>query len=61
MVLLRFVGLAVALALGVLVLPYMMSGERKYLRTAWLVFRIALFAVLLVLLILFLERVVELA
>jgi hypothetical protein len=60
MLVLRVVGLAVALALGVLVVLYVASGEHKYLRIAWLVFRVALFAVLLVLLILFLERVVEL-
>jgi len=56
---LRVAGLLVAVALGALVLLYMMSGERKYLRIAWGVFKVALFAVLLFLLILFFERLAE--
>jgi hypothetical protein len=58
MLVLRVAGLLVAVALGVLVLLYMMSGERKYLRIAWRVFKVSLFAVVLILLILFFERLV---
>jgi hypothetical protein len=59
MLVLRVAGLLVAVALGVLVLLYMASGERKYLRIAWGVFKVALFAVLVFLLILFFERLAE--
>jgi len=58
MLVLRVAGLLVAVALGVLVLLYMMSGERKYLRIVWRVFKVSLFAVVLILLILFFERLV---
>ena len=56
MLLVRVLGLLVAVALGVCVLMYMMTGERKYLRYAWQVFKYALFLVVLVLLLLFGER-----
>jgi len=59
MLVLRVAGLLVAVALGVLVLLYMASGERKYLRIAWGVFKVALFAVVVFLLILFFERLTE--
>jgi hypothetical protein len=59
MLFLRVAGLLVAVALGVLVLLYMASGERKYLRIAWGIFKVALFAVVLFLLILFFERLAE--
>jgi hypothetical protein len=58
MLVLRVAGLLVAVALGVLVLLYMMSGERKYLSIAWRVFKVSLFAVVAILLILFFERLV---
>lgn len=61
MLILRIVGLAVAVALGVLVALFMASGDRKYLRTAWLVFRIALAFVLAVLLVLALQRLAVVA
>jgi cell division protein FtsW (lipid II flippase) len=54
--LVRILGLVVAVALGVCVLMYMMTGERRYLRYAWQVFKYALFVVVLVLLLLFGER-----
>jgi hypothetical protein len=54
--LLRVVGLAVAAALGVLVLLYVVTGERKHLRLAWTVFRYAVFFLVLVLVILAFER-----
>jgi len=52
----RILGLLVAVALGVCVLMYVMSGERKYLRYAWQVFKYALFLLVLILLLLFGER-----
>lgn len=56
MLLVRVLGLLVAVALGVCVLMYMVSGERKYLRYAWQTFKYALFLAVLVLLLLFGER-----
>ena len=56
MLVLRVVGLAVALALGLLVILYIVSGERKYLRIAWRVFKVALVAAVLFLLVVFFER-----
>lgn len=48
---LRIVGLAVAAVLGVTVLAWIITGERKWLRVAWLVFKYAVYglAVILVL------------
>ena len=56
MLIVRILGLLVAVALGVCVLMYVMSGERKYLRYAWQVFKYALFLLVLILLLLFGER-----
>jgi len=55
----RVVGLAVAVALGVCVLLYLASGERRYLRYAWVIFRAALFLFVLTLLLIFGERLVN--
>jgi len=55
----RVVGLAVAVALGVCVLLYLASGERRYLRYAWVIFRAALFLFVLALLLIFGERLVN--
>lgn len=52
----RIFGLLVAVALGGCVLLYLGSGERRYLSLAWRIFRIALFAFVLVLLLIFAER-----
>jgi hypothetical protein len=60
MLILRVAGLAVAVALGVLVLLYTLTGERKYLSIARRVFKVALFVVLVLLLLLFFERLVAL-
>jgi heme O synthase-like polyprenyltransferase len=54
--LVRILGLLVAVALGVCVLMYVMTGERKYLAHAWRVFKYALFLLVLILLLLFGER-----
>ena len=47
---LRILGLAVALALGVTVLAWLLTGEPRWLRIAWLIFRYAAFGLLVVLL-----------
>ncbi len=60
MLLIRVVGLVVAVALGVSVLLWAMTGERKWLRIAWRLFRYAVFAVALVLLLLLAERLLVL-
>ena len=56
MLLVRILALLVAVALGVCVLMYVMTGERKYLGYAWQVFKYALFLLVLILLLLFGER-----
>ena len=56
MLLLRILGLATAIALGVSVLLWAYTGERRWLRFAWRIFRYAVFAILLVLLLFFAER-----
>jgi hypothetical protein len=53
---LRILGLATAVALGVTVLLWAMTGERKWLRLAWRLFRYAVFAIALVLLLFLAER-----
>lgn len=57
MLIVRIVGLGMAVALGVLVVLFMLSGDRKYLRIAGTVFKVALAFVLVVLLVLAFERV----
>jgi cell division protein FtsW (lipid II flippase) len=47
---LRLLGVAVALALGVTVLAWLLTGERRWLRIAWVIFRYAAFGLLVVLL-----------
>jgi hypothetical protein len=59
--LLRVLGLLVAVALGACVLMYLVTGERRYLRYAWLVFKYALFLFVLVLLLIFGERLLAVA
>lgn len=59
MLLARIIGLLAAVALAGCVLMYMGTGERKYLRYAWHVFRVAVFLALLVLLLIFGERLVN--
>ncbi|MGH8709651.1 MAG: hypothetical protein ACREVD_16520 [Burkholderiales bacterium] len=56
MLLARVLGLLVAVALGGCVLLYLVSGERKYLRYAWLIFKYALFFFVFALLLIFAER-----
>lgn len=56
MLILRVVGVLAAIGLGVLLLLYILSGDRRYLRYAWRLFQVSLGAVLLFLLLLFGER-----
>jgi uncharacterized membrane protein len=54
-VLVRLIGLATAIALGVLILAWLVTGQRKWLRHAWLLFRVALCVIVLALLLFFVE------
>ena len=56
MLILRIVGLGVAVALGVLMVLFMVSGDRRYLRWGWQVFKAALAFVLVLLLALAIQR-----
>jgi uncharacterized membrane protein YhiD involved in acid resistance len=56
----RIVGLLLAIALGVCALLWLATGERKWLRLGWGLFRAALFAVVLILLLMFGERLLAL-
>jgi hypothetical protein len=57
---LRIVGLLLAIALGVCVLLWLASGERKWLKLGWTLFKAALFVVVLILLLMFGERLLAL-
>lgn len=59
MLLVRIIGFATAIALGVLVLMWTFTGERKWLVYAWRVFKYAVFVILLILLLLLGERLLE--
>jgi len=48
-VVLRILALAVVLALGASVLAWLFTGDRRWLRIAWLVFKYAVFGLALVL------------
>ena len=52
----RIVGLLLVIALGVCVLLWLATGERKWLRFGWGLFKAALFVVVLILLLMFGER-----
>ena len=56
MLVLRIVALLAVISVGVAVLAWVFTGNRKYLRVAWRVFQFALAATLLFLAILFFER-----
>lgn len=60
MLLVRVVGLLVVIALGVCVILWLVTGDRRWLRFAWQLFRVALFVVALFLVLLFGERLVAL-
>jgi cell division protein FtsW (lipid II flippase) len=46
----RILGLAVAIALGAAVLAWLLTADRRWLRIAWLIFKYAVFGLLVVLL-----------
>jgi hypothetical protein len=52
----RILALLVAAVLGGCVLMYLATGERRYLRYAWLIFKYAVFLAAFVLLLTFGER-----
>jgi hypothetical protein len=52
----RLVGLLVAIGLAVSVLLWLATGQRKWLTLAWRLFKVALIVVVLILLLLFGER-----
>ncbi len=56
MLVVRIVGLLLAIALGVCVLLWLATGERKWLRFGWGLFKAALFVIVLILLLMFGER-----
>ena len=60
MFLLRAVGVLAAVGLGALVLLFLVTGERRYLRWAWRLFQVSLGVVLAFLLLLFGERLLVL-
>ena len=56
MLVLRIVALLAVIAIGVAVLAWVFTGNRKYLHIAWRIFQFALAAILLFLALLFFER-----
>lgn len=48
----RAVGLAVVVALAFVMLAWLLTGERRWLRLAWLIFKYAVFGLALVLVVL---------
>ncbi|HWA39232.1 MAG TPA: hypothetical protein VG873_15340 [Burkholderiales bacterium] len=56
MLVVRIVGVLVAIAIGACLVLWLMSGDRKWLRYAWNLFRVALVLVVAFLLLLFAER-----
>jgi hypothetical protein len=56
----RLVGLLVAIGLAVCVFLWLVTGQRKWLVLAWRLFKVALVVVVLILLLLFGERLLVL-
>jgi hypothetical protein len=52
----RIVGLLAVIALGVCVATWLLTGDRRWLRFAWQIFKVALAVVVLFLVLLFGER-----
>jgi hypothetical protein len=50
LVVLRIVGLVVAAAIGTAMLAWLFTGERRWLRLAWVIFKYAVYALALLLL-----------
>ena len=59
MIFIRIIGAATALVLVFMVLTWVFTGDRKWLRRAWLVFRVALVVVVVFLLLLFGEALLS--
>lgn len=59
MLIFRIGGVLTAIALALLVLLYLVSGDRRYLRYAWRLFQVALALVVFFLLLLFGERLLD--
>lgn len=59
MLIFRIGGVLTAIALALLVLLYLISGDRRYLRYAWRLFQVALALVVFFLLLLFGERLLD--
>jgi hypothetical protein len=53
---LRIVALLAAIGMGVAVMSWVFTGNRKYLRVAWRIFQFGLAAILVFLALLFFER-----
>jgi hypothetical protein len=53
---LRIVALLAAIGIGVTVLAWVFTGNRKYLKVAWRIFQFGLAATLVFLILLFFER-----
>lgn len=60
MLLLRIVGVLVVATIGAGILAFLFTGQRRYLRLSWQVAKYAGLFVLLVLVLMFLERVIVL-
>ena len=60
MLVVRIVGVLVAIALGVCVLLWLVTGQRRWLLYAWKLFKVALAVILVFLLFLFGERLLVL-
>ena len=56
---LRIIGAITALVLAFMVLTWVFTGDRRWLRRAWLVFRVALVVVVVFLLLLFGEALLS--
>ncbi len=56
MLVLRIVALLAVISIGVTVLLWVFTGDRKYLRVAWRIFQFSLAGVLLFLALMFFER-----
>jgi hypothetical protein len=56
MLLVRIIAIAVAIALGVSMLLWLFTGDRKWLTLTWRIFKYAVFVLALILLLMFGER-----
>ena len=59
MIFIRIIGAATALVLAFMVLTWLFTGDRQWLKRAWLVFRVALVVVVVFLLLIFGEALLS--